>query len=177
MLKTIKDFKKNNYKKNIINNNKIKSFNDFLVNPSSFDFQFGYKTTYNKNNNKKHFINQINKENLNELDVKHLSYQKNENYNNNVKIIKKIYNKKKDFKCKSKEDLKDDNYLLNKIFPDNIELNKYTNLPFFCLTKKKLNFSDDKKINQKLLNEDFIYKLSHGERFFGTDFGKNGGSL
>ena len=169
MLKTIKDAKKHNYKNNIINGNIIKSFKEFLDNPSSFSFQFENKTTYNKKNN---FKNESNKENLVELDIKHLSYRKKDSYSNKVKIIKNI--KKFDFKkCKSKEDLKEEQYLLNKIFPENIELNKYTNLPFFCLTKKKLNFSNDEKKNQKLLKEDFIYKLSHGERFFSNDIISN----
>ena len=168
-----KDIKNYNYKKNIIHNNIFKKSNDCSDNPSSFSFQFKYKTTYNKNNYKNNLMKSLNKENLIELDIKHLSYRKKDNYNNNVKILKNIY-KKTDFKkCKTKEDLKENNNLLNKIFPSNIELNKYTNLPFFCLTKKKLNFSEDEKINQKLLKEDFIYKISHGERFFSNDIINN----
>ena len=34
------------------------------------------------------------------------------------------------------------------------------------MTKKQINFSDDEKKNKKLLKEDFIYKISHGNRFF-----------
>lgn len=167
-IKTVNDLKNNEIDKNNYKND-ISSYqfsNNFFLSPSNFE----YKAIYQKK------VNKLKKGNLIELDIKNLSNEKkayfknfitnNSNYKNkSLKSSKKIY---KNFfkKCKSKEDLKETETLLKKIFPDNKELNKYSSLPFFFLTKKQINFSDDEKKNKKLLKEDFIYKISHGNRFF-----------
>ena len=100
-------------------------------NYKSFDKECEYQTSYPKT-----YLNKLNNQNIFELDIRHLSDKIKDDYNNylivrnntkNKNIFlttdKKYHNFKK---CKSEEDLKKENLILNKIFPDNKELNKYS---------------------------------------------------
>ena len=150
--------------------------------------KFSYTSSHNLfplTHHVSNYKNIIQNDSLIEIDIKNLSNRKRndciKNYltvknndNNNVFLISKGQKIKK---CRSIEDIKKGDKILNKIFPYNNELNKYSNLPFFYLTKKPNSLSDNEKINQKLLKEDFIYKISHGDRFFtnndNNNFNKN----
>ena len=167
----INSLKKNKNTKKVLDNNK-------------FSFTSSHKL-FPQSHRVSKYKNIIQNDSLIELDIKNLSNRKRndciKNYltvrnsdNNNVFLISKGQKIKK---CRSIEDIKKGDKILNKIFPYNNELNKYSNLPFFYLTKKPNSLSDDEKINQKLLKEDFIYKISHGDRFFtnndNNNFNKN----
>ena len=146
----INTLKKNKITKKTLDNNK-----------------FSYTTSHNLFPLTQHvsnYKNIIQNDSLIELDIKNLSNRKRndciKNYltvknndNNNVFLISKGQKIKK---CRSIEDIKKGDKILNKIFPYNNELNKYSNLPFFYLTKKP---------------------NSHGDRFFtnndNNNFNKN----
>ena len=142
------------------------------------NIKLSYKSLYNSFPEPYQAFNHktnLKNDSLIELDIKNFLNRKVDNSNKNYLTVrnnvgfKNIFfiSKEKEIKqCKSTEDLKEEDILLKKIFPYNDELNKYSNLPFFYLTRKKLNFSEDEKTNKKLLKEDFIYKISHYDRFF-----------
>ena len=142
------------------------------------NIKLSYKSLYNSFPEPYQTFNHktiLKNDSLIELDIKNFLNRKVDNSNKNYLTVrnnvgfKNIFfiSKEKEIKqCKSTEDLKEEDILLKKIFPYNDELNKYSNLPFFYLTRKKLNFSEDEKTNKKLLKEDFRYKISHYDRFF-----------
>ena len=128
------------------------------------------------------FIQKNNFNNLNNINIQHLSKIKKDDYNNILNklffttsnIINKKYKKPslniKNFDYNIKEstnDIKEKNKILNKLFPDIDEINKYSNLPFFSLIKVrspyklKLNSNNKKEIKKKFPQEEFLYKISH----------------
>ena len=119
---------------------------------------------------------------LKNLKIQHLSKEKKDDYNNTLNRIffttSNIIKHKKD---KLREDLlinsyynmnldqndiKGKNRILNKLFPDIDEMNKYSSVPFFALMKKrtpfkmKLNLGLNNK-QYKIKQEEFLYKISH----------------
>ena len=119
---------------------------------------------------------------LNNINIQHLSKIKKDDYNNILKklffttsnIINKKYTKPnlniKNFNYNIREsinDIKEKKKILNKLFPDIDEINKYSNLPFFSLIKVrspyklKLNSNNKKEIKKKFPQEEFLYKISH----------------
>ena len=149
------------------------------LNPPFFPSEKGYHTVYDKA-----YLTKLKNSEKFELKIEHLSNKIKDDYNNYLTVRKNnkntnlflTLNNRNSInlkKCKSKEEFKEEDILLHRIFPDNKELNKFSNLPIFPLTKKKVNFDENEKINKRLLNEDFIYKISHGDRFFTNNDSNN----
>ena len=130
----------------------FKKLNNYLYeNNEPMPFELEYQKSY-----RKVFLNKLKNEDIFKFDIKNLS-KKKELIKDELK--NKIFltsNKKNRYK----ECYKNKCNLLNKIFPDN-ELIKYNNVPFLYLLKKDKNNSDN-----RILKEDFLYKISHGDRFF-----------
>lgn len=163
--------KKVNKDYKIIKNKNFENNNMYSYGTMPLPFEKEYHTKYNQM-----FLSKLKNKELYELNINNFSNKKKNDYNNylTVRNNKNIFSIKNNFKkCKSRDILDEENILINKIFPDNKELNKYSNVPFFFLTRKPLNFSDDKKLNIKLLKEDFIYKISHGDKFYTHNINNN----
>ena len=130
----------------------FKKISNYLYeNNEPMPFELEYQKSY-----RKVYLNKLKNENIFKFDIKNFS-KKKEMIKDELK--NKIFltsNKKNRYK----ECYKNKCNLLNKIFPDN-ELIKYNNVPFLYLLKKDINLSDN-----RILKEDFLYKISHGDRFF-----------
>ena len=144
-----------------------------MGNLTSYPFEKEYQKTYKQN-----FLSKLKNQKILDLNIKNLSEQKG--YNNNFETSRNSDNKysymtltpQNKLKLKSINNKGENNEqkILNKIFSDTIKF-KYSDLPFFSITKKKINLSEDEETNKKLLKEDFIYRISHGDRFsFNNDF-------
>jgi len=64
------------------------------------------------------------------------------------------------------DDINGKNRILNKLFPDINEMNKYSNLPFFSLIKRRTPFKmkfnlDLNNLKKRIKQEEFLFKLSH----------------
>ena len=130
-----------------------KIYNNYLYeNNEPMPFELEYQKSY-----RKVFLNKLKNEDIFKFDIKNLS--------KNKKLIREDLKNKifltSNKKNKYKECYQNKYNLLNKIFPDNNELIKYNNVPFLYLLKKDINLSDN-----RILKEDFLYKISHGDRFF-----------
>ena len=166
----------NDQEKNMLTKNVFNKY-IFSYTTSTNLFPLTHQTSNHKNIIKNDSLIELDKKNLSnkkdESNKKYLTVRNKDKYNNAFLISKE----KKLKKYKSIEDLKNEDLILNKIFPYNNEFNKYSNLPFFYLTKRQNYLSDDEKTNKKLLKEDFIYKISHGDRFItnndNNNFNKN----
>ena len=121
---------------------------------------------------------------LKHLNIQHLSRDKKDDYNNTLNklffttsnIIKHKKNKlQNDLLVNSyynmnfdQNDIREQNRILNKLFPDKDEMNKYSDVPFFSLMKRrvplkmKLNLGFNKK-KYKIKQEEFLYKISHND--------------
>ena len=148
-------------------------------------------------------INKKNKKNsrasyndLKHFNIQHLSRDKKDNYNNTLNklfyttsnIIKHKKNKlQNDLLVNSyynmnfdQNNISEQNRILNKLFPDKDEMNKYSNVPFFSLMKKrtplkmKLNLGFNKK-KYKIKQEEFLYKISHNDSNEKFSFNKKKG--
>ena len=134
--------------------------------------------------------------NLNNLSIEHLSKTKKDDYNNTLNKLffttSNIFkNKKPNLSFKNDSNtkntqfyFKENKYLINKLFPDINEINKYSNLPFFSLNKvkspykMKLNENNKKEVKKKFPQEEFLYKISHNsydEEKINYNFIKNKG--
>ena len=135
--------------------------------------------------------------NIKNLKIEHFSKIKKDDYNNTLNklffttsnIIKyKMNQNPKDSIINSyyninlnDTDSNSKKRLLNKLFPDIDEINKYSNLPFFSLVKNKkpfkmkLNFGFNNK-KYKIKQEEFLYKISHNDDYKGqNNINKNKG--
>ena len=149
---------------------------------NDFDKKYSYSNEKLKINDK---FMKTNYNSLNNINIQHLSNIKKDDYNNilnkfffttsNIINKKCAKNKKpsinlKNFNYNIKEssnDIKEKNKILNKLFPDIDEINKYSNLPFFSLIKVrspyklKLSSNNKKEMKKKFAQEEFLYKISH----------------
>ena len=190
-MEKIKDEEKNKKFTSAIKNKMFKGYEKVRnkINPN-FDIyenflKFSYDNNYNfekiKQKEDKLLYNNIN--NINNLDIKNFSKIKKDDYNN---ILNKLffttsnviknqkYLKNKNSNISLNNDNKYDSLnvnekskILNKLFPDIDEINKYSNLPFFYLNKAKIpynmkvNSNLKKTILKKFPQEEFLYKISH----------------
>ena len=130
----------------------FKKLSNYLYeNNEPMPFELEYQKSY-----RKVFLNKLKNEDIFKFDIKNLSKKKELIKDEMKNKIFLTSNKKNRYK----ECYKNKCNLLNKIFPDN-ELIKYNNVPFLYLLKKDKNHSDN-----RILKEDFLYKISHGDRFF-----------
>lgn len=87
------------------------------------------------------------------------------------------------FNANVQESVKEKNKLINKLFPDINELNKFSNLPFFSMVKMKspyiVKLDKNEIIKKKFPSEQFLYKISHStrdeEKINNNNFHKNKG--
>ena len=138
--------------KSIKKSKSFKKISNYLSeNNESMPFELEYQKSYQKV-----FLSKLKNEDIFKFDIKNLS-KKKELIKSELK--NKIFltsNKKNRYKeCEQNKCIQ-----LNKIFPDN-ELIKYNDVPFLYLLKKDINLLDN-----RILKEDFLYKISHGDRFF-----------
>ena len=134
---------------------------------------------------------------LKNLKIQHLSKEKKDDYNNTLNklffttsnIIKQRNNKEKRQLLinsyynmnQNLDDTDEQNRILNKLFPDINEINKYSNVPFFSLNKIRTPFKmklnlDIKKQKYKIKQEEFLYKISHENKSNeNSNFNKNKG--
>ena len=120
--------------------------------------------------------------NLKQFKILNFSKERKNNYNNtlnklffttsNILKHKKI-DKKKDSIVNTyynmnqiDDDINGKNRILNKLFPDINEMNKYSNLPFFSLIKRRTPFKmkfnlDLNNLKKRIKQEEFLFKLSH----------------
>ena len=154
---------------------KRKSNKEYL--PFEIDYDFSYKNKYtNKLDDIQTDDLQIinltkkNKSNKNMFLTQTKSKNVSTNTNPNNNIIDKE-NKK---------------HIFEKLFPDKKEVYKYSELPFFSLTKNPNNFGYNsneiinlKENDDKFDRDDFLYKLSHNrdnsEKYITNNFNKNKG--
>jgi len=154
---------------------KRKSNKEYL--PFEIDYDFSYKNKYtNKLDDIQTDDLQIinftkkNKSNKNMFLTQMKSKNVSTNTNPNNDIIEKE-NKK---------------HIFEKLFPDKKEVLKYSELPFFSLTKNPNNFGYNsneiinlKENDDKFDRDDFLYKLSHNrdnsEKYITNNFNKNKG--
>ncbi len=154
---------------------KRKSNKEYL--PFEIDYDFSYKNKYtNKLDDIQTDDLQIinltkkNKSNKNMFLTQTKSKNVSTNTNPNKDIIEKE-NKK---------------HIFEKLFPDKKEVYKYSELPFFSLTKNPNNFGYNsneiinlKENDDKFDRDDFLYKLSHNrdnsEKYITNNFNKNKG--
>ena len=130
----------------------FKKISNYLYeNNEPMPFELEYQKSY-----RKIYLNKLKNENIFKFDIKNFSKKKEVIKDELKNKIFLTSNKKNRYK----ECYKNKCNLLNKIFPDN-ELIKYNNVPFLYLLKKDINLSDN-----RILKEDFLYKISHGDRFF-----------
>lgn len=135
---------------------------------------------------------------MNNINIQYLSKIKRENHNNilnklffttsNIFNQKYIKNRKPQITLNNLNnnlnDIKEKSKILNKLFPDINEINKYSNLPFFSLIKAKspykmkLNQNNKKNAKIKFPQEEFLYKISHNfdeDEKINYNFNKNKG--
>jgi len=146
---------------------KIKTNKEIL--PFEFDYQEVYKNKYLKN-----YIN--NTIDLNDIQVINFSKKKKKKKSLLTKGSQQLFlTEKKNFvKNKDISDEANKERTLNLIFPYKDEIKKFSNLPFFSLTKNQFNEQTDinkyssrngsknriKNI-EDVLQEDFLFKISH----------------
>ena len=118
---------------------------------------------------------------LKNLKIEHLSKEKKDDYNNTLNKLffttsNLMKQKKENLKKKSivnsyynqnqNNDIDEQNKILNKLFPDIEEINKYSNLPFFSFTKRRTPFKNNLNLGlnkYKIKKEEFLYKISHDD--------------
>ena len=159
---------------------KVKKFKEVLP------FENEYQDIY-----KKKYLNQLNsnKIELNDIKVINFSKKNKELYNKNNNKSKKIFlterhNSTNNIKNKDR-DKKLRAQTLNLLFPYKEEINKISNLPFFSLTKNQYNVQSDNinsssnvggvgsKNIKEILQEDFLYKISHRKDMDQNDINNN----
>ena len=131
----------------------------------------------NKKQLKRNYVN------LKHLKIEHLSKEKKDDYNytlNKLFFTTSNLIKQKKEKAKFKryslinsyynqnqnDDIVGKNKILNKLFPDINEMHKYSNLPFFSLTKRRTPYQNKFNLGNnkyKIRKEEFLYKISHDD--------------
>jgi len=164
---------------------KIKTNKEIL--PFEYEYQEVYKNKYLKN-----FKNS--KIELNDIQVINFSKKKKKKKSSLAKGNQQLFlTEKKNFgQNKDINNETDKERTLNLIFPYKEEIKKFSNLPFFSLTKNQFNEQTDlSKYNSRnesknrvkniedILQEDFLYKISHqkddDQNNINNNFNKNKG--
>ena len=156
------------------------------INREIFPFEYDYQELY-----KKKYLNKYNNVEFDDdFQVKNLSKNKNKLKKKATKInIYLTENKNCRNYIKKKEINKnnDNEQILNILFPYKEEIKKFSNLPFFSLTKNPYNLENDlsnlksrgENNIKNLLQEDFLYKISHkkdnNSKYINNNFIKNKG--
>ena len=170
------------YSNGFISKNKVKK----EILPFENEYQEIYKTKY---------LHKLNNIKLNELDVINFSKNnqkwniKNKNmFLTEAKNLKSYPNISNNAQGKKMNNNKIDKTIrdLNILFPYKDEINKFSNLPFFSLTKNPYNLQSNplgakngNKNIKDILQEDFLYKISYQseneDKDINNNFNKNKG--
>ena len=184
-------------------NDKFQRFsydNEKISNFSPSNTSKYFNDSNSKLNQKDIYLN-TNVNNMNNLRIRNLSEVKKVDYNNTlnnlffstsniIKNQKYIKGKKTNMiinnfnSNNSPNNIKEKIKILDKLFPDIGEINKYSNLPFFSLIKvrnpykMKLHSNNKKEVLKQFPQEKFLYKISHSnneEEKINNNFIKNKG--
>ena len=181
--------------------NKSNDFNNYQTftynsekksNSSPFNFTKGGNSTINQNR-------KLLRNNL--VDIVGFKIQNFKNYNDNdpnglfyttsrimksknfIKGKNKFNSNNTSYNANVQDSAKEKKKLINKIFPDINELNKFSNLPFFSMVKMKspytVKLDKNEIVKKKFPSEQFLYKISHDnpdeEKINNNNFHKNKG--
>lgn len=145
---------------------------------------------------KNKYLSKYNNLQLNDLYITNLSKSNKKNKNLRNKIENNRLNESKNLRNfqniinnieKKEIDKNNQKRTINLLFPYKEEINQYSNLPFFSLTKNPNNLqsalSSSREGNEKnmknMLQEDFLYKISHRRenetKYINNNFIKNKG--
>ena len=160
---------------------KRKSKKEYL--PFEYDYDYFYRNKY---------TNRLDDMQNDDLQIINLTNQNR--FNKDISNLKKdnmflTQTKTKNGTINSNNEViesKNKKYIFQKLFPDKQEIYKYSELPFFSLTKNPNNFGyqGNSLINLKenddiFTQEDFLYKLSHqrenSEKLINNNYNKNKG--
>ena len=150
-------------------------------NKETLPFENEYQDIY-----KKKYLNKLNSNKIELNDIKVINYSKKNkelklNNNKNKKIfLTERHNSTNNIKNKD-NDKKLRTQALDLLFPYKEEINKISNLPFFSLTKNHYNAQSDaintsnigNKNIKEILQEDFLYKISHRRDLEQSDINNN----
>ena len=149
-------------------------------------FENGYQDAY-----KKKYLNKYDNLQLNDLHIKNLS--KNNSQAHGLKNKKIYLTESKNFRNfqniinsiqNNEIDKNNQERTLRILFPYKEEINQFSNLPFFSLTKNPYSMKSEflkigEKNTQNILQEDFLYKISHKreneQKYINNNFNKNKG--
>ena len=154
---------------------------DYL--PFEPDYDFAYKSKY---------LNRLDDIESNDLQIINLSKQKKDNkkpYQSSKNMFlthTKLMKNKNAYLYTQDEELENKKSIFKKIFPDKEEIYKYSELPFFSLTKNPNNFGyqGSSLINLKenddvFSPDDFLFRLSHprenNEKLINNNYNRNKG--
>ena len=175
-LKEIKEYKKNNKFTKIIS--PTNQWKEYVPLPFEDNYNITYESRFlQKLNNNDKIQNPIEIKNIKpntshslEKNINNKIFLTNNINNNNKNILNKTQNFSNSNRNFNNTYSRNQMDLISKIFPEKSELTKFTNLPFFSLTKNpnlhdinnnKNLFKSKTDKEKKLIEEDFIYKLSH----------------
>lgn len=156
---------------------KTKSNKEYF--PFEIDYDYSYRNKYS---------NKIDDIKADDLKIENLS----KNYNKRKLKSKNMFltQTKNKTECTNTDldaiELENKKSTFKKLFPDQNEIYKYSELPFFSLTKNPNNFGYNsneiinlKENDDKFDRDDFLYKLSHNrdnsEKYITNNFNKNKG--
>ena len=154
------------------------------INREIFPFENDYQEIY-----KNKYLNKYNNLILNnDIQITNISKNKTQNKMKNTKN-KNIYlteSKNSNHRSKNNTD-SNKKQIMNLLFPYKEEINQFSNLPFFSLTKNpystEIDLNNMKTVGENtlknLLQEDFLYKISHKKenesKYINNNFIKNKG--
>ena len=164
----------------------IKTYSNRFFTPSTNKEVLPFETEYQELYKNK-YLNKFNILQLNDLHITNISKNRRKSVKNkNIYLTESSSNSSINFQNKgiNKENQKQ---TLNLLFPYKEEIKQFSNLPFFSLTKNPYNFqinlnglkTEEKNNLQNLLQEDFLYKISHKreneQKYINNNFNKNKG--
>ena len=157
---------------------KRKSKKEYL--PFEYDYDFYYRNKYS---------NKL--DDIQNDDLQIINLTKQNRLNKNDSNFKKenmflTQTKSENGSINSNNESKNKEFIFQKLFPDKQEINKYSELPFFSLTKNPYNFGINtnniinlRENDDAFSKDDFLFRLSHqrenNEKYIKNNFNKNKG--
>ena len=158
---------------------KNKSNKEFL--PFELDYNSAYRDKYSN------VIDDIQADDLKIINLsKKNKLNKNKSYFKNKNMFLTQTKSKNISTNTNLSEIENKKFIFQKLFPDKKEIYKYSELPFFSLTKNPNNFGINsspiinlKENDDKFSRDDFLYRLSHNrdnsEKYINNNFNKNKG--
>ena len=157
---------------------KRKSKKEYL--PFEYDYDFYYRNKYS---------NKL--DDIQNDDLQIINLTKQNRLNKNDSNLKKEHmfltqTKSENGSINSNNESKNKGFIFQKLFPDKQEIYKYSELPFFSLTKNPYNFGINtnniinlRENDDAFSKDDFLFRLSHqrenNEKYIKNNFNKNKG--